>query len=57
MKIGDLVQIGDNHSTNGQLYKQGQIGFIVGIADFNSRIRLMIAGKTAWFFHFHVRKL
>lgn len=57
MKIGDLVQIGDRHMTAGQLYLKGQPGFIVDIADFESRIRVMIGGKTAWFFHFHLRKL
>ena len=57
MKQGDLIQIGDRHMTAGQIYEQGQIGFIVETADFDSRIRVMIAGKTVWFFHFHLRKL
>ena len=57
MKIGDLIQIGDRHMTGGQIYEKGQIGFIVGTGDFDSRIRVMIAGKTVWFFHFHLRKL
>jgi len=57
MKQGDLVQIGDRHMTGGQIYLQGQPGFIVETADFDSRIRVMIGGKTVWFFHFHLRKL
>ena len=57
MNVGDLIQVGDRHMTAGQIYEQGQIGFIVEIADFDSRMRVMIAGKTVWFFHFHLRKL
>lgn len=57
MRPGDLVQIGDRHMTGGLIYEQGQLGFVVGTADFNSRIRVMIAGKTVWFFYFHLRKL
>ena len=57
MKPGDLVQIGDRHMTGGQLYQKGQPGFIVETGNFGSRIRVMIGGKTVWFFHFHLRKL
>ena len=57
MQKGDLVQIGDRHMTNGQLYLKGQPGFVVETGDFESRIRVMIGGKTVWFFHFHLRKL
>ena len=57
MNVGDLIQVGDRHMTGGQIYKQGQIGFVVDTGDFGSRIRVMIAGKTVWFFHFHLRKL
>jgi hypothetical protein len=57
MKQGDLVQVADNHSMNGNKWRIGQPGFIVETADFDSRIRVMIAGKTVWFFHFHLRKL
>ena len=57
MKPGDLVQIGDRHITGGQLYQKGQPGFIVETGNFGSRIRVMIGGKTVWFFHFHLRKL
>jgi hypothetical protein len=42
MKPGDLIQIGDRHMTGGQIYEQGQIGFIVATGDFESRIRVMI---------------
>ena len=38
-------------------WRIGQTGFVVETADFDSRIRVMIAGKTVWFFHFHLRKL
>ena len=57
MKPGDLVYIADNHSVNGNSWRIGQPGFVVQTADFDSRIRVMIAGKTVWFFHFHLRKL
>ena len=57
MKQGDLVEIAHNHSMNGNHWRIGQTGFVVDVADYGSRIRVMIAGKTAWFFHFHLRKL
>ena len=57
MKVGDLVYVVDDHSVNGNNWKTGQTGFVVDVADFKSRIRVMIAGKTAWFFSFHLRKL
>ena len=57
MKVGDLVYVSDNHSMNGNNWRIGQAGFVVDVADYGSRIRVMIAGKTAWFFHFHLRKL
>lgn len=57
MKPGDLVEIAHNHSMNGNHWRIGQTGFVVDVADWGSRIRVMIAGKTAWFFHFHLRKL
>lgn len=57
MQVGDLVEIADNHSMNGNKWWIGQPGFVVQTADFDSRIRVMIAGKTVWFFHFHLRKL
>ena len=57
MKQGDLVEITDNHNMNGNKWWIGQPGFVVETADFGSRIRVMIAGKTVWFFHYHLRKL
>ena len=57
MKPGDLVYVSDNHSMNGNNWRIGQTGFVIDVADYGSRIRVMIAGKTAWFFHFHLRKL
>ena len=57
MKPGDLVEITDNHYMNGNKWWIGQPGFVIGVADFGSRIRVMIAGKTVWFFHYHLRKL
>ena len=57
MKTGDLVYVADNHSMDGNKWRIGQPGFVVQTADFDSRIRVMIAGKTVWFFHFHLRKL
>ena len=57
MKQGDLVEITDNHYMNGDKWRIGQPGFVISVADFGSRIRVMIAGKTAWFFHYHLRKL
>ena len=57
MQKGDLVEVADNHSMNGNKWYVGQPGFVVETADFDSRIRVMIAGKTVWFFHFHLRKL
>mgnify|MGYP001460788765 FL=1 len=57
MQKGDLVKVADNHSINGNKWHIGQPGFVVETANFDSRIRVMIAGKTVWFFHFHLRKL
>ena len=57
MQKGDLVEVADNHSMNGNKWYIGQPGFVVETADFDSRIRVMIVGKTVWFFHFHLRKL
>ena len=57
MKAGDIVEVVDELYHNGQKYWIGQPGFVVETADFNSRIRIMIAGKTLWFFHFHLRKI
>ena len=57
MKIGDLVKISDNHSMNGNKWWIGQPGFVVDVADYGARIRVMIAGKTVWFFHYHLSKL
>ena len=57
MQKGDLVKVVDNHSINGNKWHIGQPGFVVETANFDSRIRVMIAGKTVWFFHFHLRKL
>ena len=57
MKQGDLVEITDNHYMNGNKWWIGQPGFVISVADFGSRIRVMIAGKTVWFFHYHLRKL
>ena len=57
MNVGDLVEIADNHTMNGNKWWIGQPGFVVATADFDSRIRVMIAGKTVWFFHYHLRKL
>lgn len=57
MKAGDIVEVINDLYHNGQKYRIGQPGFVVETADFNSRIRIMIAGKTAWFFHFQLRKI
>jgi len=57
VKQGDLVKVADNHSMNGNNWWIGQPGFVVETANFESRIRVMIAGKTVWFFHYHLRKL
>ena len=57
MKAGDLVRVNSNHSMDGNKWWKGQPGFVVEVADYGSRIRVMIAGKTAWFFHYHLRKL
>ena len=57
MKAGDIVEVVDNHIANGQKYWIGQPGFVIETACSNSRIRIMIAGKTAWFFHFYLRKI
>jgi hypothetical protein len=57
MNVGDLVYVSDDHAMNGNNWRTGQTGFVVDVADFGSRIRVMIAGKTVWFFHFHLREL
>ena len=57
MKQGDLVYVSSDHSINGNDWREGQLGFVVKTANFESRIRVMIAGKTVWFFHYHLRKL
>ena len=57
MKKGDLVYVAYNHSMDGNKWKKGQAGFVVDVADYGSRIRVMIAGKTSWFFHYHLREL
>ena len=57
MKPGDLVEVADNHSMNGNKWWIGQPGFVIETANFESRIRVMIAGKTVWFFHYRLRKL
>ena len=57
MKAGDLVRVNSNHTMDGNKWWKGQPGFIVEVADYGSRIRVMIAGKTAWFFYYHLRKL
>ena len=57
MQVGDLVKVNSNHSMDGNKWWKGQPGFVVDVADWGSRIRVMIGGKTVWFFHFHLREL
>ena len=54
---GDLVKVAYNHSWNGNRWWIGQLGFVVATSDYGARIRVMIAGKTVWFLHYHLRKI